>query len=249
MFFLLSGEGKSDMGVCGNGADICEMETHEGGFLLGPMALLVDILAERRLDFSPKECYAMGFVSESAIEHRKKSSPRPNWMLPKRDEKGYLYHRVYAFLFGEMALEIAVEKGMPVVAVFFRDCDGSCSSLSDEWERKRRSIVAGFERSKCPTGVAMVPKPKSECWILCAVQKHPYRDCATLEELSGNDASPERAPKKLLEQALGKRSDAAVQAELIECGAVDPERIDMPSFNAFKTDFDRALHVARSWKP
>ena len=249
MFFLLSGEGPSDMGTCGSGADVCELQEHEGGFRPGPMALLVDSLAERRLGYSPKDCLAMGFVSESAITRRKKRMSRRIISLPRSEDKGALYHKVYAVLLGEIALETAVGKGMAVVPVFFRDCDGSRSSPADEWERKRRSIVEGFEQAKCPAGVAMVPKPKSECWILCAVQKIPYRDCAKLEELSGNDASPKRAPKKLLEEALGKSPDAAVLVELIECGAVDPERIDMPSFNAFKTDFDHALHVARSWKP
>ncbi len=237
------------MGVCGSGADFCEMDSHEGGFRPGPMALLVNILAEKRLGYSPKECYAMGFVSESAIKKRKESMSRRMMTLPRRSEKGALYHKKYATIFGEIALETAAKKETAVVPVFFRDCDGTSSSPRDEWERKRHSIDAGFKQAKCPTGVAMVPKPKSECWILCAVQDPPYRDCAKLEKLSGNDASPERAPKKLLEEILGKNPNSAVQVELIESGTIDPERIDMPSFNAFKTDFDRALQVAKSKSP
>lgn len=237
------------MGVCGSGADFCEIDSHEGGFRPGPMALLVNILAEKRLGYAPKECYAMGFVSESAIKKRKKSMSPQMMKLPRGDEKGTLYHRVYAFILGVIALETAAKKNVAVVPVFFRDCDGTSSSPRDEWEHKRNSIVAGFEQAKCPTGVAMIPKPKSECWILCAVQDPPYRDCAKLEKLSGNDASPERAPKKLLEEILGKSLNSAVQAELIESGAIDPERIEMPSFNAFKRDLNRALQVAQSLKP
>ena len=249
VFFLLSGEGPSDMGTCGNGAGFCRLGTQDDGFQLGPMALLVDILAERKLGYSPKEYMAMGFVSESEIAREKRKRPRLFMSLPKSEEKGALYHKVYAGLLGGIALEMAAKEKIAVVPVFFRDCDGSRSSPSNEWERKKLSIAKGFKQANCPTGVAMVPKPKSECWILCAVQKPPYRNCAALEDLSGNDASPERSLKKLLEQALGKKANAAVQSDLIKRGKVDPARIDMPSFNAFKSDFDHALDVARSWEP
>lgn len=233
------------MGVCSSGTDFCEIESREGGFRPGPMALIIDILAEKRLGYSPKECSAMGFISESGIKRRKKCTTRRIMKLPRGDEKGTLYHRVYAFILGLIALETASRKETAVVPVFFRNCDGTASSPRNEWELKRRSIKTGFEQAKCPAGVAMVPKPKSECWILCAIQNTPYQDCAKFEALSGNDASPENAPKKLLEKILEKSPNATVQAELFESGLVDLDRIDMPSFNAFRTDFYHALQTAQ----
>ena len=47
----------------------------------------------------------------------------------------------------------------------------------------------------------MIPKPKSEAWVLCALSKL-YKECDELEDRSGNDNSP-NSLKRELEELLG----------------------------------------------
>jgi hypothetical protein len=93
---------------------------------------------------------------------------------------------------------------------------------------------------ECDTGVPMVPRPKSEAWLLCALRAPGYANCAPLEEASGNDASPNSLKKQLAARCGGADPTADQQADWVMTGVVDSLRIDMPSFNAFK----QALHTA-----
>jgi hypothetical protein len=86
-----------------------------------------------------------------------------------------------------------------------------------------------------------VPKPTSEAWFICATKPHPYQHCGQLEdELSGNDRSPERAPKTVLGQHL--QNPDYTRHDLNELvGLLDVTRIDMPSFNAVRKQVTTAI--------
>ncbi len=241
MLFLLSGEGPSDMGSCSSGERFCDLGN--GDFRPGPMALFVDKLADVILNYSPLETCIMAYVSEKGLGGLKEKG-RSMFLPGSKGGKGNSYFRKNAFLLGQLALEIEEDKDQSVVAVLFRDCDGTRSSSRSEWDDKRNSIVLGFELSGLRTGVAMVPKTKSECWLLCAVQEESYRDCARFEALSGNDSSEKGAPKKVLQEALGEEGTSELLSDLIHNGTIDPIRIDMPSFNVFKKDLEEAIRVA-----
>lgn len=86
----------------------------------------------------------------------------------------------------------------------------------------------------------MVPRPKSEAWLLCALKNAPYQHCQTLEDAPGNDASP-RSLKKQLAAVIDHDPSAQEQADWVREGRVDPEQIDMPSFTAFRKALDSAL--------
>lgn len=88
----------------------------------------------------------------------------------------------------------------------------------------------------------MVPRPKSEAWMLCGLFKHenPACNCGWLEEESGNDASP-NSLKRQLAALLSGADCAEVQAELVRDGQIDPALIDLPSFDAFKTALSAAF--------
>lgn len=242
MLFLLSGEGPSDMGSCSSGENFCDLEN--GGFRPGPMALFVDKLADVILNYSPLENCIMAYVSEKGLGGLKEKNGKKMSLAGLKIGKGNVYFLKNAFLLGTYALE-KKDQDQSVVAILFRDCDGTRSSSRSEWDEKRKSIVCGFERAGLSTGVAMVPKTKSECWLLCAVQKgQHYRDCARFEELSGNDSSEKWAPKKVLQEALGEEVTSELLRDLIHNGTIDPTRIDMPSFNAFREDLEEAIRVA-----
>ncbi|MCF4114925.1 MULTISPECIES: hypothetical protein [Dethiosulfovibrio] len=242
MLFLLSGEGPSDMGSCSSGERFCGLGKDD--FRPGPMALFVDKLADIILNYSPLETYIMAYVSEKGLGDLKEKG-RKIFLSGSKAGKGNAYFRKNAFLLGRYALEMKEDQGQSVVAILFRDCDGTRSSPRSEWDDKRKSIVSGFKLAGLRTGVAMVPKTKSECWLLCAVQEgQSYRDCARFEELSGNDSSEKGAPKKVLREALGEEGTSELLNDLIRNGTIDPIRIDMPSFNAFKEDFEEAIRIA-----
>jgi hypothetical protein len=81
----------------------------------------------------------------------------------------------------------------------------------------------------------MIPNPKSEAWLLCAVKAtQPYEHCAQIEQASGNDAGS-RPLKMQLEEALGEPPTAAVVSALVQSGNLDASRIRMPSFVKFRT--------------
>ena len=85
----------------------------------------------------------------------------------------------------------------------------------------------------------MVPKPKSEAWLLCAI-KNEYRDCDALEDRSGNDNSS-NSLKGELKSHLGEKVTRDLLCRMIDDGVIDCLRIDMPSFSIFRTDLDLAI--------
>ena len=245
MFFLLSGEGSSDMGVCNNEVDFCEMRYEGNSFVPGPMALLIDILVQNELEYSPIDYYSIGYIPKQAIKKKAEELRGRKIMLPRGEYDKTLYFKKNAYCFAEICKAKSIEENRTIIGVLFHDSDGTNSSDRLLWGDKRQSIIDGFLRAEFSTGVAMVPKPKSECWVICAVKDKPYENCEKLEDLSGNDDSPKNAPKKILEEILKKPPVAATLIELVKNNCVDPKRIDMPSFNIFRSDLINVIKKIR----
>jgi hypothetical protein len=214
------------------------------------MAWIVDRLLERpgKLNYSLLELHANGgdcicFLTETELAALRKHEPQ---RLRRRTEKsGSQYFRMGAFLLGRHAKGIASERNSPVIAVLFRDADGTRSTLRTEWEGKFASMQDGFEAAEFASGVPMVPRPKSEAWMLSALlrREDAGRDCRCLEEEPGNDASP-KSLKIQLAKHLSCEPTAEKQAELVSGGQIDPALIDLPSFTAFSAELDRAYALA-----
>ncbi len=75
---------------------------------------------------------------------------------------------------------------------------------------------------------------------LCALKQSRYQHCEKLEDAPGNDNSP-NSLKKQIENLIGHEPNAKEQAEWVKSGKIDPGRIDMPSYNAFRKVLDSAL--------
>jgi hypothetical protein len=101
-------------------------------------------------------------------------------------------------------------------------------------------MASGFLEEKCKRGVPMIPKPKSEAWLICALKKQPYRNCSTLEGRSGNDNSP-NSLKAELEQLLGAAATRDLLVQIFAEGAIRAEKIDMFSFKAFAAALEAAM--------
>jgi len=169
----------------------------------------------------------------------RKRQKRNTFLVGKKhgEETGYFY--INAWMLGEIAQEHEAEANDMAVAVLFRDGDGTRSAKSGIWRDKWNSMKQGFLRAQFERGVPMLPKPKSEAWLLCAAKPNPYQNCADLENaLSGNDDSPNSA-KKQLGDILPDTSAEGLKT-WVET-ALDIDRIDMPSFNQFKQSLEKAI--------
>lgn len=130
-----------------------------------------------------------------------------------------------------------------VVAILFRDADGTASANRGNWDNKRQSMIEGFKAEYFEYGVAMVPKPKSEAWLLCATKDNPYQHCSVLEDEPGNDDSHRPSLKDKLSNVLNGKSDKNSLNQLVIDRIIDIEKIDMHSFNIFKNDLKKAIDL------
>jgi hypothetical protein len=240
MIVILSGEGKTDFGQCKNGQEMCCGEDYQ----LGAMAIIVDKMLSERMNYSVRETTPESFlfVSEAALKKRddlrKKESRKVSFAGKKRDqETGYFY--INAWMLGDIALEKEESKDK-AIAVLFRDCDGTRSSATGIWEAKWQSMINGFHRAGFNRGVPMLPKPKSEAWLICAAKNQPYQNCSSLEDLSGNDDSP-HSTKNQLDAIFGKHKSAEELCDWLIDNPFDFNACEMPSFKAFKAEFNRVL--------
>lgn len=237
MFFLLSGEGITDMGAGKGAIGICEGED----FFVGPMAIVVERIVEAEHDYSILDG-ACGFVSEATLARRagELRAARKQLRLPgKKRAKETRYFFNNARVLARFAKDKASDLDDVVVAVLFRDADGTASAGRGEWGDKRQSMLDGFEEEGFGRGVPMIPKPKSEAWLICAWKKQAYQGCRGLEERSGNDNSPNN-----LKDELAAILDEDVTPEML-CEKVvqslDIDRIKMPSFKAFRDRLQDAI--------
>lgn len=242
MHLLLSGEGPSDIGVCYPAAEACSVEA----FKPGPMAWLVDQWVERVQDYEFSHLHA-GLVTFVSKQHLAGNRPGPTKKGMRlrgkktRSETGYYFNNARAL--AQCAKELAAEIGDDVIAVLFRDSDGTASAGRGDWQTKYDSVLQGFEAEGFPHGVAMIPRPKSEAWLLCALKpESPYQHCAALEQASGNDDSP-NALKKQLDAALQGQTSAEELAETAKAGNIQWENIDMPSLGVFKHRVEAVLNL------
>lgn len=240
MKLLISGEGPSDLGACNNAQGQCT----DGDFKRGPMAVWLARLWETLLNYNLFDTpEAVVYVSETALSQKSKTSGKRMQRLPGKKhavETGEFLSNAQQL--GLMAQQLAGDHADTVMAVLFRDADGTRSAPGQLWQAKWDSILNGFASAAFEFGVPMLPKPKSEAWLLCATKQGQHSH-AGLEAISGNDNAPNSA-KKQLDQALGGHQSAGQLAVWCETNPVDWSRLmTMPSFKAF---FDRFQVVANA---
>jgi hypothetical protein len=229
MFLILSGEGASDIGLS-------DRE-------IGQMTKLVDLWIARQIGYSLIDINFYTIISEQNLTRKAKEiKPRSQKGKKQKSETRYFYKnaRALALLAHQKAQELGNE--VPLVVVLFRDADGTASSDRGEWADKWRSMLNGFEVEGMIAGVPMLPKPKSEAWILCALREN-YQHCAQLEDESGNDNSP-NSLKNQLENHLGEPGSRELLNDRIDDGAIDLDKItDIPSLTAFKNRLNEVLKI------
>lgn len=242
MYFLLSGEGAGDIGICNPSADACDRPS----FSEGPMAIIVDQLVEalQGYEMSHLSTDRVSFVSKAYLVKNKLSPIRKAMSLKgkkKPAETKYYFENARAL--AAVAKAKSKEVNDNVVAILFRDSDGTASAKRGNWINKRDSMIAGFLAEEFNFGVPMIPKPKSEAWLLCATKEDSYQHCNDLENESGND-NVNNSLKDQLENSLGGNSNTNTINQLLYDSTIDALRIDMTSFNVFKDDLRKVVSLA-----
>lgn len=233
MHLVLSGEGKTDLGTLSFG---------KAEFIPAPMYFIIDKLIEKKYDYSFFELtpQLITYIPEAKLVAECKSFKSFSGKKSKK-ETGLFYKNAKGLARIAKA-KIKELDDKDVIVVFFRDSDGTNSSPSTLWKDKVESIENGFNAEHITNGVAMVPKPKSEAWLICPLKSNSYQNCKDLEKRSGNDTSPNSLKdvelKKILEEKGIEYSDIN---ELIKSEKIDLDKIDMESFNYFKEKINSLL--------
>lgn len=239
MWLLLSGEGRTDMG---------EIDYNNQEFKAGPMAIIVDQIVEAKLGYSHIDWNLTELVTEAQLLERQKQNKKPGRLgrFRRHDEdRETRFYYDNARALATFAKELAKKENDEVIAVLFRDCDDAQSAGRGLMKAKVESMLNGFTDENFPTGVPMMPMPKSEAWLLCAVKTNPYQNCAALEQESGNDHAPNPL-KDQLAAAVNAARSAADWADAVRSRAIDIDRIDMPSFNTFRQRLEEVTAYSSS---
>lgn len=244
MKLLISGEGISDMGACNNAQGQCS-DSH---FTQGPMTVWLTRLCESLFGYDLNTIpEAIIYISEKKLaqDTKSKSGGKMQAIRGKKhfSETGFYFNN--AKQLGLTAKEITETAEEPVIAIIFRDFDGVNSTSDKEWKDKWDSMINGFNAAEFAYGVPMLPKPKSEAWLLCAAREGNH-SCADLEDISGNDNSPNSA-KLQLKEKLGENCCSGEKlAEFCETNPNDWKKLrTMPSFEAFYQRLKRVVILIR----
>jgi len=241
---VCSGEGVSDLGSCINHSGFCQDDMYR----MGPLTVIIDQIIEEVLQYSPMQVHPgiYRYYSEAYLTQRlvEKKNQRRGFVLAGRKhgiETGFFYFN--AWMLGEITKELEATEQDVAIAVLFRDTDGTNTAPGDIWSQKTSSMNEGFKRADFTKGVPMMPRPKSESWFLCAAKENPYQHCVVLEDLSGNDRSP-NAAKKMLSEVLGGEANSERLLTWLENNNMNCRRLaeEMPSFAKF---YHRLVEVLR----
>ena len=231
MHLVLSGEGNSDIG---------KLSYASTEFIPASMYYLIDKIIEKKLKHSFYELTPelITFVPKTELIKKQSIYKRKTPFTSKKIKKGQALFLMNAMTLAKIAKDKSITlKDNDVIAILFRDSDGTKSTLKGMWEDKVESIENGFKMENFTKGVAMVPKPKSEAWLICALKDKPYKNCKKLEDRSGNDNSPNNLKDEL--KSFGLSNDEI--NEIIQNKKIDIDKIDMPSFEYFTNRLQELL--------
>ncbi|AYV38778.1 hypothetical protein EFI48_19260 [Aeromonas veronii] len=239
---LAFGEGPTDMGRSRN----AQAYAHGDDLEVGPMLRLAHRLLARHLPdwnadlFDLQQEHAVPSVLVAPAEMKSLVKSAAIKLPSKKTKQGYLIHSKRGAVLGELAQQSG-SLTEAQLAIYFHDTDGTNRDPHDPHDLVQ-AVNEGFRAAGfAGQGVAMVPQPTSEAWLICSCKPDAYQHCAQLEtQLSGNDRSPARAPKLVLGHHLGNpnynRGDL-----LPVVNAIELDRLDMPTFNQFRDDLKQGI--------
>ncbi len=188
MHFLFSGEGPTDCGEWFFADRICM----GADFQPGPMMVLANQIVKRATGESPLDSGCCGLAARSLrnaaireLKANKKSMGLPGLRRAKETQ----YFQRSARALARLAAQWGVNMSDDVVAILSHDNDDRQATPASLWKARKDAVQAGFREEGFTRGVAMIPRPTSEAWLLCALKNRPYEQCDALEERSGSPNS------------------------------------------------------------
>ena len=239
---LVFGEGPTDMGRSRN----AQPYAHGDDLEVGPMLRLAYRLLLRHLPdwntdlFDIQQEHSIPSILVAAAEMTAQVKRGAKKFPSKKTKSGYLIHSKRAAVLGQLAQQTDSQTTAQL-AIYFHDTDGTNSEPHNPQELVQ-AVNEGFRASGfAKQGIAMIPQPTSEAWLICSCKPDAYQHCSLLEtQLSGNDRSPERAPKLVLGQHL--RNTNYHRGDLWPVvNAIDLDRMDMPTFNQLRADLCQGI--------
>ena len=230
MNFVIFGEGNSDV--------VGTKDNDENVVRQGSMRILLDVLAKKPLTINPE------LFTKNTMEYQlfKKRLPRSMMLRAPKNEK---IKKSDVFINVKYWVQYVKTKQFSTLygLVWYQDCDDNKHAEIYE------AVQAGFKFEQVADyGVPMLPKPCLEAWLLAYFQEDdrtaPYTDCAQFEKLDGWSKNAPRSPKNILARrlncpqgAIWKKMKIGPHSGYEVVRGIDWDKVDMPSFNQFKTDF------------
>ena len=241
-FFLIMGEGKTDLGNKIPGKSGWELNP-------GPVYFFIDTVFEEIFKFSP---YLTGeienhfkLMTKSELKdysnNIKNSQPR-SIKLPGHKAKGMTIHGFKSRCLALKAKEISASEQVEIIPIYYTDADTIDNATFTE---KLKDISTGFQCVNGSKGIAMVPKPTSESWILCVADS--YANGAKYENAPTNDHSPNNLKKQVAVKLNCADKTAATQNEL--CQFIEQQLplsvnklcSELSSFEIYLENFSRSV--------
>jgi len=225
MHLVLSGEGNSDIG---------KLSYTDNTFEPAPMYHLIDKLIEQKLGYSFYESTPTSITFIPKAELIKKCKSMRSFVGKNKKQETTLFYKNAKGL-SQIANEVCnTKQDNDVIVILFRDSD------IHSHDNKIQSIENAFEEENVK-GVGMIPKPKSEAWLICALKDNKYQNCEQLESRSGNDDSPNNLKdelKEILEKIDKEYYDIN---DMIKNDEIEIDKINMPSFEYFIDKLESSL--------
>ena len=138
-----------------------------------------------------------------------------------------------ACAFARCLAEKAQMQAVDCGAIYFEDMDfGASVDRNDFYRQLIRAVYDGFEDAGFKYGVPMIPKPRSEAWMLCIVDKNASRKFY-YENLPGKDKDPDSGKKALAEKlGCAVKDNYSMLQPVLE--TYDWQNLKAPSFVFFK---------------
>ena len=138
-----------------------------------------------------------------------------------------------SYAFARCLAEKAQMQAADCGAIYFEDMDfGASVDKNDFYRQLIRAVHDGFEAVEFKCGIPMIPKPRSEAWILCIVDENASQK-SYYENLPGKDKDPDSG-KKILADKLGCAVKDNYNALRPILEAYDWQNLKAPSFVFFK---------------
>lgn len=136
----------------------------------------------------------------------------------------------------QKAQRVALENDEPHKwgVVFFHDLDANTKASVDEtYSAYMNAMNDGFDSASFSHGVPMIPKTRSESWLLCLLAPDGGASTKYFEDLPMSDKSP-NAGKKILATRLEVSEGEAYAVIEKERGNFDWTCLQAPSFLQFR---------------